>query len=339
VKSFGSPENTSCSLILFKSDTVVDDTRYFIVPKVSNDVPLAMDLLLYQLLRSCYKPQIAFLDGLVFGLGASIALNCPIRIATNSSIFQAASQEEACTNYTINPGLFYSLSNLDDNLGPFLALTGYKVKGKDLWHAGLSTIYMPYERLSSLELHLHNLVNYDSSSLRQLLLSVCSDPGFFSLKAYLPIINRCFGGSSVEDIIESLKQDNSSFSQTCVERILSYPPLFIKLTHKLLQTCAGHSPIDCLRIAHLLNQNKKKILTNFSPPTTLKEVSRELLESLVPADPADYSSVDFLKERVPQTSLKREEWELWDVARHYNGKLDILPGKTAFFQNWGDFEG
>jgi hypothetical protein len=128
-----------------------------------------------------------------------------------------------------------------------------------------------------------------------------------------------------------------------VERILSYPPLFIKatfieiesfnfylrllyffslqLTHKLLQTCAGHSPIDCLRIAHLLNQNKKKILTNFSvtkfnfflvlnyfynpiqPPTTLKEVSRELLESLVPADPADYSSVDFLKERVPQSIL------------------------------------
>ena len=46
------------------------------------------------------------------------------------------------------------LPRLDGELGMFLALTGHRLKGKDLVYCGIATHYVPSSRLPELEHHL-----------------------------------------------------------------------------------------------------------------------------------------------------------------------------------------
>ena len=82
---------------------------------------------------------IALMDGIVMGGGVGLSINAPIRIATEKSLF---AMPEGKLGLFTDVGGGYFLSRLRSNLGPFLGLTGYRLKGADLLHAGVADHYV-----------------------------------------------------------------------------------------------------------------------------------------------------------------------------------------------------
>lgn len=112
----------------------------------------------------------------------------------------------------------YFLSRLKNNLGMFLALTGYRLKGADVYHAGLATHYTNSVDLQQLQNELLNLAisndNSVDSVLRKYQPQQLPD---FSLQPHLKLIDRCFEGRKFEDIIFKLENDGSEFAKAQLE--------------------------------------------------------------------------------------------------------------------------
>jgi enoyl-CoA hydratase/carnithine racemase len=91
---------------------------------------------------------VALMDGIVMGGGVGISVHAPIRIATETSTF---AMPEAKLGLFTDVGGGYFLSRLKNNLGMFLGLTGYRLKGADLYHAGVADFFVQRESLKSLK--------------------------------------------------------------------------------------------------------------------------------------------------------------------------------------------
>ena len=91
---------------------------------------------------------VALMDGIVMGGGVGLAVHLPIRVATENSLF---SLPEVKLGYFPDVGGGYFLSRLKNNLGMFMGLTGYRLKGADLYHAGVADFYVKSENLTALK--------------------------------------------------------------------------------------------------------------------------------------------------------------------------------------------
>jgi 3-hydroxyisobutyryl-CoA hydrolase len=117
-------------------------------------------------------------------------------------------------------GATHFLSRLNHNLGLFLALTGYRLKGSDALHSGVATHYVNSDKLGELENALVNAVNPTNGSVNQLIKTF--QPASirnFSLEPHLHIIDKCFSANSYEEILERLKDDGSEFAQSQLKEL------------------------------------------------------------------------------------------------------------------------
>lgn len=97
------------------------------------------------------------------GGGVGLTWHSPIRIATDNSLF---AMPETAIGFFTDVGGGYFLPRIkqgDFSLGLYLALTGLRVKGKDLVKYGLATHYVPQDKLPTLYEDLAKLVTKDST--------------------------------------------------------------------------------------------------------------------------------------------------------------------------------
>ena len=83
-------------------------------------------------------PLVTILDGLTLGAGAGVFLQGRYRVATENT---RIAYPQAAQGWFPDAGGSYTLSHLDGNMGMFLALTGYPVRGYDAIRLGLATHY------------------------------------------------------------------------------------------------------------------------------------------------------------------------------------------------------
>lgn len=98
------------------------------------------------------------------GGGVGLTWHSPIRIATDNSLF---AMPETAIGFFTDVGGGYFLPRIKDgdfSLGLYLALTGHRVKGRDLVKYGLATHYVPQEKLPNLYEDLLSNVTKDSTS-------------------------------------------------------------------------------------------------------------------------------------------------------------------------------
>lgn len=121
-------------------------------------------LLDYSLSQLKNIEQISIWNGIVMGGGVGLTWHSPIRIATDNSMF--AMPETAIGFFTdVGGGYFLPrVKNGDFSLGLYLALTGLRVKGKDLVKYGLATHYVAQDKLAHLYEDLNKYVQKDSTS-------------------------------------------------------------------------------------------------------------------------------------------------------------------------------
>ena len=88
--------------------------------------------------------QIANWDGIVMGGGVGISAFSPFIIATENSMY---AMPEGKIGFFTDVGAGYFLSRLRNNIGYYLGLTGARLKGEDVYIAGLANFYIPRENV------------------------------------------------------------------------------------------------------------------------------------------------------------------------------------------------
>ncbi|TKR68250.1 hypothetical protein L596_024256 [Steinernema carpocapsae] len=168
---------------------------------------------LNHLIGTLSKPYVALIDGITMGGGCGLSVNGRFRVATERTML---AMPETALGLFPDVGGSYFLSRLRSNLGMFLALTGYRLQGADVYHAGLATHIINSSDLAELEKALLDLPSeqVNDSRVDDLLKKFRpSDVKTFSLANELQLIEKLFDGKTLEEILKKLADNNSEWAQ------------------------------------------------------------------------------------------------------------------------------
>ncbi|XP_043929640.1 3-hydroxyisobutyryl-CoA hydrolase, mitochondrial [Protopterus annectens] len=242
------------------------------------------------------KPYVALIDGITMGGGVGLSVHGHFRVATEKTLF---AMPETAIGLFPDVGGSYFLPRLEGKLGLYLALTGFRLKGRDVHKAGVATHFVESERLPALEKDLISLKAPSKETISDLLdgyheKSESGKEKPFVLAEHLDKINRLFDSTSVEGIIRNLKQDGSSFALQQAETLIKMSPTSMKITFRQLKEGATLSLKDAFAMEYRLSQACMRghdffegvravlIDKNQNPkwsPATLEEVSDEYVDS------------------------------------------------------------
>lgn len=158
-------------------------------------------------------PYIAFIDGITMGGGVGLSVHGKYRIATKRTLF---AMPETAIGLFPDVGGTYFLPRLQGKLGTYLGLTGFRLKGVDVLHAGIATHFCDVDKLPELEKSLLNVQN--NNDVDQVLDEFCEKPySEFCLKPHLEQIDECFSAESVEEILARLQKDKSEWAMKTIK--------------------------------------------------------------------------------------------------------------------------
>uniref|UniRef100_A0A3Q4BUS0 3-hydroxyisobutyryl-CoA hydrolase n=1 Tax=Mola mola TaxID=94237 RepID=A0A3Q4BUS0_MOLML len=241
------------------------------------------------------KPYIALIDGITMGGGVGLSVHGRFRVATEKTLF---AMPETAIGLFPDVGGGYFLPRLRGKLGLFLALTGFRLKGRDVQRAGVATHFVESKKMADLEKELVDLKSPSAEGVSRVLESYQNQSGLdaekpFVLEKHLSDIDRLFSSGSVEGIMQNLKADGSEFANKQAEMLSKMSPTSLKVTYKQLQAGATLSLPDVLVMEYRLSQacmrgcdfyeGVRAVLVDKdqSPkwnPSTLEEVSDQMVE-------------------------------------------------------------
>lgn len=199
-----------------------------------------------------YKiPYIAFIDGIVMGGGVGLSVHGDYRIATEKTLF---AMPETQIGLFPDVGGSYFLPRMSGSLGWYLALTGIRLKGSDVFRAGIATHFVQSKDLKNLEVALLECTN-DQDIKNVLLNFVKKDLPEFSLKPVIDQINQCFAPQLVEEVISRLKSDGSKWAEDTLKLLNKMSPTSLKVTCKELEYGRNLPLNECLKMEYNLAVN------------------------------------------------------------------------------------
>ncbi|NXB29526.1 HIBCH protein, partial [Eulacestoma nigropectus] len=245
---------------------------------------------------TCKKPYVALIDGITMGGGVGVSVHGHFRVATEKTVF---AMPETAIGLFPDVGGGYFLPRLSGKIGYYLALTGCRLKGRDVLKAGIATHFVESEKLPALEKDLLALKSPSKEKIADLLNSyhmkcTVDQEKEFVLDEHMEKINSIFSAKSMEEIVKRLKEDGSPFAMKQLETINKMSPTSLKLTLRQLREGASMSLQDVLRMEYRLSQACMKghdfyegvravlIDKDQSPkwkPAALEEVSDEFVDN------------------------------------------------------------
>ncbi|KAF3842806.1 hypothetical protein F7725_001655, partial [Dissostichus mawsoni] len=216
-------------------------------------------------------------------------------VATEKTLF---AMPETAIGLFPDVGGGYFLPRLQGQLGLFLALTGFRLKGRDVQRAGVATHFVESEKIPELEKELVDLKSPSAEDVSRVLDSYQNQSALgadkpFVLEQHMSDIDRLFSSSSVEGIVQNLKADGSEFANTQAKTLSRMSPTSLKITYRQLQAGAALSLQDVLVMEYRLSQacmrgsdfyeGVRSVLIDKDQnpkwnPSTLEEVSEESVE-------------------------------------------------------------
>ncbi|XP_062466025.1 3-hydroxyisobutyryl-CoA hydrolase, mitochondrial [Pezoporus occidentalis] len=205
---------------------------------------------------TCKKPYVALIDGITMGGGVGLSVHGHFRVATEKTVF---AMPETAIGLFPDVGGGYFLPRLSGKVGYYLALTGFRLKGRDVLKAGIATHFVESEKLPALEKDLIALKSSSTENIEDLLNSYhmkskADEEKDFVLDEHMEKINSLFSGNSMEEIVKNLKQDGSAFAIKQLETINKMSPTSLKLTLRQLREGASMSLQDVLTMEYRLSQ-------------------------------------------------------------------------------------
>ncbi|NXG47289.1 HIBCH protein, partial [Psilopogon haemacephalus] len=205
---------------------------------------------------TCKKPYVALIDGITMGGGVGVSIHGHFRVATEKTLF---AMPETAIGLFPDVGGGYFLPRLSGRIGYYLALTGCRLKGRDVLKAGIATHFVDSEKLPALEKDLIALKSPSTENVADLLNSYhakskADQDKPFVLDEHMEKINSLFSGNSMEEIVKKLKQDGSAFANKELETINKMSPTSLKLALRQLREGASMSLQEVLTMEYRLSQ-------------------------------------------------------------------------------------
>lgn len=263
--------------------------------------PLAQDFfreeyILNHAIGTYQKPYVALIDGITMGGGVGLSVHGRFRVATEKTLF---AMPETAIGLFPDVGGGYFLPRLQGKLGLFLALTGFRLKGRDVQRSGVATHFVESQKMDALEKDLVGLRSPTNADVFKVLdsyqkESVLDVEKAFVLQQHTDEIDRLFNSNSVEGILHNLKTDGSPFALKQAEILSKMSPTSLKITFKQLQQGATMSLQEVLVMEYRLSQACMKgqdfyegvravlIDKDQSPkwnPSTLEEVTEQNVDT------------------------------------------------------------
>ncbi|XP_052531986.1 3-hydroxyisobutyryl-CoA hydrolase, mitochondrial isoform X1 [Tympanuchus pallidicinctus] len=205
---------------------------------------------------TCKKPYVALIDGITMGGGVGLSVHGHFRVATERTVF---AMPETAIGLFPDVGGGYFLPRLSGKIGYLLALTGFRLKGRDVLKAGIATHFVESEKLPDLEKDLIALKSPSKENIADLLNSYHMQTKIdqekeFVLDEHMEKINSIFSAKSMEEIVQKLKQDGSPFAMKQLETINKMSPTSLKLALRQLREGASLSLQDVFTMEYRLSQ-------------------------------------------------------------------------------------
>ncbi|XP_075368555.1 3-hydroxyisobutyryl-CoA hydrolase, mitochondrial isoform X2 [Mycteria americana] len=214
------------------------------------------EYILNNAIGTCKKPYVALIDGITMGGGVGLSVHGLFRVATEKTVF---AMPETAIGLFPDVGGGYFLPRLSGRIGYYLALTGFRLKGRDVLKAGIATHFVESEKLPALEKDLIALKSPSAENIADLLNSYhvkskVDKEKEFVLDEHMEKINSLFSANSMEEIVRKLKQDGSPFAIKQLETINKMSPTSLKMTLRQLREGASMSLQDVLTMEYRLSQ-------------------------------------------------------------------------------------
>uniref|UniRef100_A0A2I3N3S1 3-hydroxyisobutyryl-CoA hydrolase n=1 Tax=Papio anubis TaxID=9555 RepID=A0A2I3N3S1_PAPAN len=215
-----------------------------------------VEYMLNNAIGSCQKPYVALIHGITMGGGVGLSVHGQFRVATEKCLF---AMPETAIGLFPDVGGGYFLPRLQGKLGYFLALTGFRLKGRDVYRAGIATHFVDSEKLAMLEEDLLALKSPSKENIASVLENYHTESKIdrdksFMLEEHMDKINSCFSANTVEEIIENLKQDGSSFALEQLKVINKMSPTSLKITLRQLMEGSSKTLQEVLTMEYRLSQ-------------------------------------------------------------------------------------
>ncbi|CAH2306553.1 3-hydroxyisobutyryl- hydrolase, mitochondrial [Pelobates cultripes] len=202
------------------------------------------------------KPYVALIDGITMGGGVGLSVHGQFRVASEKTLF---AMPETGIGLFPDVGGGYFLPRLPGKIGLYIALTGFRLKGRDVQTAGIATHFVDSTQMSSLEKDLVTLNCPSKDDIVNVLdiyqkKSDAVEDKPFVLAEHLDKINRLFSANSVEEIFENLERDGSPFAMKQLEILNKMSPTSLKMTFRQLTEGASMSLQDVFTMEYRLSQ-------------------------------------------------------------------------------------
>ncbi|XP_061430730.1 3-hydroxyisobutyryl-CoA hydrolase, mitochondrial isoform X2 [Lethenteron reissneri] len=202
------------------------------------------------------KPYVALIDGITMGGGVGLSVHGHFRVATERTVF---AMPETAIGLFPDVGGGYFLPRLPGRLGLFLALTGFRLKGRDVQRAGIATHFTEAARLPSLE---QELVSLSSPSLQDVARLLdryhqeckLDEANKFVLAEHREKIDRLFLADSMEGIVANLERDGGEWATQQLQTLKRMSPTSMKLALRQLSEGGHLSLAEVLTMEYRITQ-------------------------------------------------------------------------------------
>lgn len=209
---------------------------------------------------------LSLFDGITMGGGVGLGTHGPFRVVTEKTRF---AMPEMAIGLFPDVGATYLLSHLKagERVGRFLGMTGTTISAWDCLKAGVGTHYVPSSRIPQLRILLAQ--KCVAGVTGQQALRACEEalgeasqgaapekPGLLT-DANLAVIERCFAGETVEEIVANLQAETCEFAkETLAKMYHSCSPTSCKVTLAAMKEAGkeGISISEVLKTEYRLSQ-------------------------------------------------------------------------------------
>lgn len=210
----------------------------------------------YRMYWLCYhihtykKTLVALVNGICMGGGASLMVPMRFSVVTENAVF---STPEASIGFHTDCGFSHMLSRLPGHLGEYFALTGARLKGKEVVATGLATHFVPSEKLLNLEKKLISLNSGDVNAVKSVIeeFSVEVQIDEESVLNKKIVIDECFSKDTVEEIVKSLEVEAGKEGNAWIGAVLKglkrSSPTALKMTLRSIREGRNQKLSECLK--------------------------------------------------------------------------------------------
>jgi enoyl-CoA hydratase len=188
------------------------------------------------------KPYISLIDGIVMGGGVGVSLHGSHRVAGERYAF---AMPEVSIGFFPDVGATYALPRLPGETGTYLALTGERVRAADALALGLATHTVRSDAFWSL------LDQFAAGAeVEPVLQQAARDAGPAQVLEHRTLIDRCFSGGSVAEILSRLDEaaaQGSAFAAKTAATIRGKSPTSLALALEQMRRGKALSFAEAMR--------------------------------------------------------------------------------------------